>query len=720
MPYSESASPGRRLTQADRTHSASSVGRSPPAPGKGKGHRAHLAGHGRVHTRNLSYGKNLNKLTKLVDDAETGGAAGPAHRSKAMSPTSPVDRVGLAKRNSSTVSLPRTGSKANVRRNNSSVSLKRNASHTQVQKSGRPTTPLRKNHSRGADMDKLGKQREAQFMLDDDGDDDGDGDGDDNHDDEWTEESASQSPSVTRHSSSKVTSGKASPEIDAKQLSSYANNRGLEKTAKQRSTPTAAASTGDFVSVPHPDRSEQEHNPVSRPPDADVLTSRLLGRNTSFRLQPQVSSISATGTPDTHTPPPEENCFPSAAKQPQSADDSFPEHGVSHFIGASSSAGGGSSIGHTMAKDSLGRHASQSGVSGFSAKSELSGRTDYSTLSSARSSPSHGVTDADRMRRSKSSGDLLGRPQKPTATEDEPDADGEGSGIHSYTFQAPQQRRTNFTQVRMELWRNQTAIEPSHGPPAAIINRLPVADLDGEERSIRQWEEAQAQITHLKRFRNPIVDSAKRALRGRAATKGAASANGSIRAGKSASTTDLALRQQHHKQDSTTATNANANAATADRHGAAGDRNSTSARPGTANSISIPTDSSTQSNAGRPAETYIGALNAGVGAGTASRSTPEASTSGAASKQEHPNSQDPQASQTTTLMPSSSSEEQHKPEIHSHHHRASGYGEPRGVRFEVGFDGGAGMDEEAEVERRRLEGLLRALWNGEAGFDEAE
>jgi hypothetical protein len=146
----------------------------------------------------------------------------------------------------------------------------------------------------------------------------------------------------------------------------------------------------------------------------------------------------------------------------------------------------------------------------------LNRKSSFSGPSSIRSSPPNASSEPDAIRRVKSSGNLNAA-GRPTVRLDSPERDsGSGQklgGLRSYTFEPAQQRRGNFTKVRMELWRNQTSIEPSHGPPAPIISRLPVAELGMEERRVRQWEEAELQMGHLKRYRNPLVDGAKRALR---------------------------------------------------------------------------------------------------------------------------------------------------------------------------------------------------------------
>ena len=72
---------------------------------------------------------------------------------------------------------------------------------------------------------------------------------------------------------------------------------------------------------------------------------------------------------------------------------------------------------------------------------------------------------------------------------------------------APHRRPGGNTQAKLDLWRTQGNVEPSHGPPAPL--RRGVADglLGTDERRVRLWEKVDAEELCLRRFRNPVIES---------------------------------------------------------------------------------------------------------------------------------------------------------------------------------------------------------------------
>ena len=450
---------------AERSPSINSVSKSSPtthSSNKPKHTRkAHTAGHGRPHTRNPSYGNNLNKLTKLHADDETPSTKKP--RPKANEPSQNPTTSSHVKRNSSNVSLPRIGSKTSIKRNSSNISLHKNG-----HKNSRPTTPIRRTGSHPSKLDQLSAKGVAKFSIQND-------DGDD----EWTEESASQSPETTRRSSLSK-SGKATPLRDETRPESRAKlpESPLESSISSPSQ-VSKASTARIGA-----NSYSEKLPF-RPPTADMITSRLLSRGSSSQLAPQVTSISATGTPTSQTPPivtSQELDSQDTAITSQSYP--TPDNGQSRFLIGPNSRASRSSVNLVNSQVN-------------SALTHLQTPPTPHLMRTRSISP-----DVDEnLRRDTSSLTLINGSRVPIVTPD--DAMGRASPV-SYTFQAPPQRLLGGnTQAKMDLWRTQTLtnVEPSHHQQYTH---------GSEERRVRLWQEAESEIGYIRRFRNPVIEGVKR------------------------------------------------------------------------------------------------------------------------------------------------------------------------------------------------------------------
>lgn len=118
-------------------------------------------------------------------------------------------------------------------------------------------------------------------------------DDDEGGDDGWTEESASQSPTTTR---SNTRSNSVILEAQHKiAQDNMENNRGQPSQAlSPRQSPTQASKALPDRSRSNPRTNGGSSNNHSRPPDADMITSRLLQRSVSHNLAPQTSSVAAT------------------------------------------------------------------------------------------------------------------------------------------------------------------------------------------------------------------------------------------------------------------------------------------------------------------------------------------------------------------------------------------------------------------------------------------
>ncbi|MCJ1484871.1 hypothetical protein MMC06_005044 [Schaereria dolodes] len=476
MPYHDSPSPVKRPSMSERTASTHSLSRASPttttsAPHKANAHKPHKthSSHGRLpHTRNPSYGKNLNKLTKLTAAYGGDGATLPRVHSKSKIHTpSTSPSTQHVKRNSSNVSLPRAGSKVSVKRNSSNLSLKRNGSGHQLGKSARPETPLRRSHSHRKDISELNSRSTAKFTV-----------GNEDQDEEWTEESNSQSPSTTRHSSVGPPAAVPKDSSSEDELSHVAN---LPDSPPQSvpGSPAEIEQHLDNAHVPHYS---------SRHPEVDAVTSRLLNRHAPHKIAPQMSSISATATPGNHTPPQIHS-----QDSTLNVERSMPENGISRFLNPSGSSGSGTLGSVTQLHTALNQlH-----------KSQMRGRKN----GSGTPPPETDIPPLDHSRRVKSANNLPNATTTSQSTTTSPP---------SYEIPPQPRRKAGNTQFRLDLWRGLSNKEPSQGPPIPLIQGVHGAaaagSMSAEERRMRQWEVAEQEMECLRRFRNPLLEGVSRAV----------------------------------------------------------------------------------------------------------------------------------------------------------------------------------------------------------------
>ncbi|KAI9847999.1 MAG: hypothetical protein M1838_000671 [Thelocarpon superellum] len=286
MPAQDSPTPGPRPTYNARTGSTTSLkdrranGHGPHSltgtslstshkVGPHRSHsRAHMIGHTRPQqTRVPSYGKNLGKLAKTHQAREgegEGRATGRHHRrsrshTPSSSPHTKQMHDALPLRNRSDASLVKHTTAA-LKKNSSKVSLKRNGSGKDLSKGPKAEKPARRPSSPSRARIKAHRFPSVHFDLGSNGQDDG-----------WTEVSNSESPTVTR---------------PASQASSRAAISGLSQiTSHQADTDGKSAGVKNGA-----------------PLDPQAITSRLLQRHPRQNAPPQMSTISATGTPLHHSP----------------------------------------------------------------------------------------------------------------------------------------------------------------------------------------------------------------------------------------------------------------------------------------------------------------------------------------------------------------------------------------------------------------------------------
>lgn len=448
-------------------------------------HKPHTAAHGRLpHAKNVSYGKNLNKAgkTAAVQGTDEGGLARHHHRQKSQTPLASPTGQNF-KRNSSNISLPRTGSKTSFKRNSSNISLKHNGASREPGKAARPVTPSRRSQEYGKNVRDV---KAGSFSV-----------GSDGQDDEWTEESNSRSPTITRRSSG-IGMSTAQQETPPDEAPISHGQTALPDSPPE--SPLTDCSTDSRPEINHVQRTYKPSNLDPRPHHSNVLTSRLLGRASSQNLQPQVTSVSAISASGAYSPL--AGSYNSRMPSNANLDQSMPDNGVSHFLNSGSNGSNGTP---------------SSAVHLQSALSHL-----QMTSRSRAPSPKPGQM-ADSVRRAKSAYNI--RTTVPPTNADQ-NIGGSSEGRRSppsFTFDPLKHRRAGGnTQAKLDLWRTQVnTVEPpqSHRNTAStmakpagsggIIDFLGAAD--GRSR-VRMWEKANSEMRYLRRFRNPTVEGAARAL----------------------------------------------------------------------------------------------------------------------------------------------------------------------------------------------------------------
>ncbi|KAK8189765.1 uncharacterized protein BKA78DRAFT_296083 [Phyllosticta capitalensis] len=351
-PDTTQSQPPKRPAAPRRSHSSQSQStQSQHSPSDGAPHhrsahthtqhkaQRHVVGHGRLGPRNPSYGKNLNKQA-----AQQQHHINQHHHrtlSTGSTSTSTADAAArpALKRNASAAVVSRNTSHAQLRKNHSSGHLPRQASSKAMHRHNRSSDlePLTKRGSTSSaatvgggasakprrksspEMDHAG----VRFDL---------GVDEDNDDNDWTEESASQSPattrSTTRQNSVILDPPKAQQQPPPQQdqtrsgLSDNDTSDSTETDSNPRRPepnrtrpPQQQDTTSESPSPRNTSRTQPSQQRVTyssnqingvnsyhQPnlPDADMITSRILQRSTSNRLQPQVSDVSATVVSNSH------------------------------------------------------------------------------------------------------------------------------------------------------------------------------------------------------------------------------------------------------------------------------------------------------------------------------------------------------------------------------------------------------------------------------------
>ncbi|KAJ4992459.1 hypothetical protein SVAN01_02168 [Stagonosporopsis vannaccii] len=305
--------PKRPAPMTRQSSSQSHISQSPSEKGhhrpqQHKVNHRHVAG-GRMQ-RTLSAGKNLGKFAKATQHQHQHQHQHP--------PTQAADEGGRHHRRSqsgtslSAPSSPRPGFK----RNASSGAIMRH--NPQAHAHG----GLRKNHSSGHLVGKAKGGKSSKDLAQLKGKlgnpsrsrqaspeerpivhfDVGNDDDEDEEEGGWTEESASQSPNTTRSNTrSNSVATDAQRVVDAATESNTRANAGDTSPALPARQTEGEGEGQPAYTLPERPRAAQQQtsraasSTHSRPPDADLITSRLLQRSASHTVvAPQSSSVSAT------------------------------------------------------------------------------------------------------------------------------------------------------------------------------------------------------------------------------------------------------------------------------------------------------------------------------------------------------------------------------------------------------------------------------------------
>lgn len=498
MPYHDSPSPARRPQLTDRTSSTQSSSRGSPTtsaankPSSQKLHKAHAVGHHRhSHGRIPSYNKNLNKMSKLTAihpaNAPTLSKNGPNTKSQSPSASPTSQHI---KRNSSNISLPKPGSKTSFKKNSSNGSLKPNGSTARL---NQPPKSHHRPHSRHGSSHNVPLRGKVQFSVGSDDDDDDDED----DEDAWVEASGSQSPSTTRQSpnNSKTQQLEEPPSPD--------EPAGRTPPVLPHSPPQSPpTNVSKFPKHQPAERRPDLSIQYSHPPDAEIVTHRLLNRHKPHNVPPQMSTVSATITPSGSGSP----GFHHLHESTLTSDPSMPADGISRFLHPTGSSSGSATPG------------SISQLQSTLAANNHRGLLHQHPLSPSSNSPPVKVA-LEASRRAKSAGNLgpprlSGGETQPASPPTPVPKNSRASPFKSAG--EPREAGKSLTQLKLDLQRMSTNREPAHAPAV----QPPLGGKHGahvavhgersEERRIRQWEQAGLEFRNGRRFNNMVASAVGR------------------------------------------------------------------------------------------------------------------------------------------------------------------------------------------------------------------
>ncbi|KAL8652751.1 MAG: hypothetical protein Q9210_002503 [Variospora velana] len=477
MPYHDSPSPAKRPQLVERSSSTHSLPRASPSTGKGSTtrlHRPHAVAHTRHgHGRIPSYGRNLNKLTKLTahQAQEESNRAKDQSRTKAQTPSTSPSSASV-RHSSSNVTLTHTNPKVSIKRNASNLSQKRNKSSSKL-------GHLAKNDKTQRKKSDKTKVNGAHFSMG--------SDQEDEEDDGWTEADSSQSPETTRRGS--FANGQAQlqepPSPDGPPLRSATHL----PVSPPQSPPTAAQETA---------RGSKNRQELSNTyADVEVATNQLLIRNTALNAKPQMSDISATITPSGSSGSPAFNFGRDARLR---HDQSMPSDGISRFLDTT-----GSSSGHETP-------ASLSQLNSALAEIHRTHELPFRKTSATTADRNTSTDQPDQARSTpnlKSFKQELSTPSRSSSPPNQPSARPSFTSTGPSPFAARRAGQSR-TQEKLNLQREAAKREPAHPPvvqpasggvhPAAAELRHHGHEASIEELKIRDWARVEAEYENARGF----------------------------------------------------------------------------------------------------------------------------------------------------------------------------------------------------------------------------
>ena len=493
-----SPSPARRPHLNERHSSGQSLSRASPSAHvstshKGSSqrlHKTHAVGHhGRhPHGRVPSHGKNLNRLPKQstahTDDSQSKHYTQNKSDDLSSSPT-----AQNMKRNSSKVNLPRTGSKVSIKKSSSGVGLQHRTGSAAKLGKGARTDKLQHQQSKKDNGALRPSKAKPKFSV-----------GSDGQDEDWTEESPS--PRVTRQIS---TPQRAPPPTD---LPSPDDPPGRSPTTFPHSPPQSPPpqkTTFADKQIPQP---QQPPARFSRPPDAEIVTSRLLSKHGAA---PCLSSISATITPTGSNASPAFHSSASSHVPPtKPADPSLPPDGISRFLHPAGSSGSGSAASNSITH-------LQSTLAALHREQHRKAHSPYT------SSPP--PTGLDAARRARSAADLTHSQLETSSSHSlspPPSRNQHTSGTRASPFEsaAPKAPSKSLTQLKLDLQRISSGREDSQkeSAPRNLLNgshaqlgiTVTVGAENEKERRERQWSQARRELRNAQRFDDIILRAVER------------------------------------------------------------------------------------------------------------------------------------------------------------------------------------------------------------------
>ncbi|KAK7534729.1 uncharacterized protein J3D65DRAFT_529427, partial [Phyllosticta citribraziliensis] len=512
--------PPKRPAAPRRSHSSQSSQTQSHSPNDAPHHRSahkagrHVVGHSRLGPRNPSYGKNLNKqATQQNHHHQRTLSTGSTSTSTTTTTTDAQARPAL-KRNASAAVVSRNTSHAQLRKNHSSGHLPRQANKAMHR------------HHRSSDLEPLAKRASASAAtagaaaaakprrksspemdhagvrfdlgVDDDGDDDN----------AWTEESASQSPATTR-----CTTRQNSVILDPPKPQ---HQQQLQQQQETRSDSSDDTSDSTETDAKRPEQrvtySSNQINGVNsyhQPnlPDADMITSRILQRSASNRLQPQVSDVSATVVSHSH-----DARSLSHSTGSTMIDTPGNKEAVSRFIDGDGSSGtprDSSFLPHHQPRPTANNANSNTNTGGdLSARRNKSTANIPETTTATPSSSSH-------HRRHVSSGTTTPSDLAPSRTQQKLWLQRASSNIE------PQQKAELLAHHHRGSSSAALAAPNGHAHPhphhrhsssqlVVVGGVTPSGDVVVDRELARRFDEAAAEYRVVRRFRNPVADAIAR------------------------------------------------------------------------------------------------------------------------------------------------------------------------------------------------------------------